>query len=271
MSVYTDADQSAEGGAPVECYKFTGTFTTYLYTTSDEAVVIGADTYLPTVMERSSLVIGVHIDDTQELTLTCPTNIDLVLDYAFQVSPPDLSLQIIRFHRGTDPDTDSVIYWTGSVASIVASKHEAQIRVPSIFGSAMKGNIPRIGYQFACNHRLYDGRCKLDINSWSFTSTVAGVDGVSVVTATLSAFPDGTFVGGELAATVSGERRMIIAHTGSAITVNFPFSGLVEGDAIQVSAGCDHSFATCGSKFSNQLNYGGFKFTPNVNPFVYGL
>jgi uncharacterized phage protein (TIGR02218 family) len=44
---------------------------------------------------------------------------------------------------------------------------------------------------------------------------------------------------------------------------NFP----VGGDVLSLYPGCDHSMATCISKFNNLVNYGGFPYMTQKNPW----
>lgn len=270
LMTYNDYETSPASGHPIECYKFVGTFTTYLYTSSDQPVTIGTDTYLPVPMERTKLAIGTHADNNQELTITLPTLLQMVIDYAFNVAPPDLTLTLYRFHTGAGPSS-SLIFWTGEVSSIMVTGHSSQILVPSIFIRAMKNNIPAASYQSQCNHMLFDGRCKLSQAAYTFSSVVGAISGKNVELADDPGQPDAYYVSGQLFCPSINQYRLIMASSGTSMLVNYPFSGLVVGAAIEVMVGCDHSFATCGSKFANQLNYGGFPYVPNVNPFTYGV
>src|SRR3546814_7797331 len=69
-----------------------------------------------------------------------------------------------------------------------------------------------------------------------------------------------------------GVLSYIVDHVGTAITIQrmsyslqqaidagFPFD-------VILYPGCDHSRATCISKFNNLLNYGGYDFIPVKNP-----
>ena len=63
------------------------------------------------------------------------------------------------------------------------------------------------------------------------------------------------------------DRRAIRSQTGAVVAVAFPLPGLAATDTVNLYPGCDHTLATCESKFSNRLNYGGMPYFPDKNPF----
>ena len=87
-----------------------------------------------------------------------------------------------------------------------------------------------------------------------------------VTAAVFLAKPVGWFVGGRL--TAAGAQRLIVASSGGAVTLSAPIPGLTAGDAFDAYPGCDHTLGTCASKFGNQLNFGGFPYIPQKNPFT---
>jgi len=85
-----------------------------------------------------------------------------------------------------------------------------------------------------------------------------------------AAQPFGWYAGGYLeydVVTGISERRFITDHTSGALTLTTVPAGLVVGATVRVYPGCDHTLATCASKFGNAANYGGFPFMPTKNPF----
>jgi uncharacterized phage protein (TIGR02218 family) len=269
-ATYQAKEQSVAEGAPIEAYRFIGTFREYLYTSADVPITLDGNLYEPITIKRNAIRAGTSSEDNLDLELTVPSALELVLDYVFAIAPPDLDVVVYRFHAGTDPDLDRVVYWTGRVAGIALRGPEARVLVPSVFGSLLSAEIPTVYYQTPCNHVLFDSGCKVSRAANEVVTTVSATDGTSVTLASAGGFPDGHFVGGE-AVSEGGERRMVVSHASNLIRVNFPYSNLLEGEGITVSAGCDHSHATCIAKFANAINYGGFPFIPSVNPFAEGI
>jgi hypothetical protein len=67
------------------------------------------------------------------------------------------------------------------------------------------------------------------------------------------------------------ERRMILSHTGTSLTlINF-LSGLVPGDSVNLYAGCQRNADDCTRRFNNLVNFWGFPWIPTKNPFSGGL
>jgi hypothetical protein len=67
------------------------------------------------------------------------------------------------------------------------------------------------------------------------------------------------------------EKRLVTGHTGNVLTLQIPFPTDVTGATAVVQPGCDHKITTCTSKFSNDINYGGFPLVPEKNPFNTGV
>jgi hypothetical protein len=63
------------------------------------------------------------------------------------------------------------------------------------------------------------------------------------------------------------ERRMILTHTGSDITIMGLPVDMRVGDTIFAFPGCDRTVDTCVGKFDNLVNMGGFPHSPGRNPF----
>lgn len=268
MTVYTDTEASPHDGAPVEGYTFTGTFQTYRYTSADQNETIGGFVYTAIPIERDVVRSGTQNDDSLDLELTLPANIQMVLDYAYSVSPPDLVLEIFRYHRGTNPATDWAKIWKGPVTGFSVSGEEAKIQVPSIFSIALSAEVPSVYSHNPCNHVLYDSRCGVakDALTQKITTVTAIVD-ENTITVADDGFADNYLRAGEIINLTRGERRMITDNVADDISFAFPFYDIQVGDSIELLVGCDHVYSTCKTKFNNGPKFTGFPFTPGDNPF----
>lgn len=268
MSNYTDKEFSAYGGTPIEGYRFVGPNSTeYRYTSTERDVTINGLLYSATdPVARTAIRTGTQEDDNLYVDITLPIDVQVVQDYAFDVSPAYLTLTIYRYHEGTDPAADWVIIWKGPVKSFSVTGKEARARVASLFSTLLQCEVPNRYYQFPCNHVLYDPRCKISDVAFKTTTTVSTIVDATALTVADDGFADSYLTAGEIIRVSTGERRTIVDNVANQITYVFPFHNIQAGDSVQLRAGCDHSFVTCGSKFSNQVNYGGFPYIGD-NPF----
>jgi len=62
-------------------------------------------------------------------------------------------------------------------------------------------------------------------------------------------------------------RRGIKIHDGDTVTVTHPVAGLEPGSVLIALPGCNHTTTHCNDKFSNILNFGGFPYMTEKNPF----
>lgn len=273
MTDYDDKETSIDDGAPYELYQFIGTYRSYYMTNDLVDHVYEGRTYVSTNgLKRSSIKAGTHEESNIDMTVELPIAEQIVRDYAFQTTPPALELIIHRFQRDA---ATSVIYWRGPVVSIVVANKRATLRVPSTFSAILQGNIPSVYVQPPCNHVLFDEMCGVSRVANSVDTNIVSVVGKEVTVASTGAFPAGWFVGGEVVVPSRNERRMVIAQAGTVLTVNYEFARLLPGEAVQIAAGCDHSYTGVNGcpKFNNKPRFGGCPFVPGEgnNPYTTGI
>ena len=131
-------------------------------------------------------------------------------------------------------------------------------------------------YQRMCDADLGDARCRASVSSSA--ATVTGADGDRTIGCTgLSAFASGHFRHGRMVWTgganagLAGEVKV---HRGGGIARIELWERaprpVLAGDTFDVWPGCDKSFDTCRSKFSNGDNFRGFPHMPgNDRAFAY--
>jgi uncharacterized phage protein (TIGR02218 family) len=250
--------------SPIELYKFIGTDNTFFMTSHSRDIVSNGDTYESVTIKRDQIVIGNQENDDVRLSVTIPCNNQLIIDYAFNVGPPNLEMILYKCH--SDNYNDTIIQFQGKVVSFSISGREAAILVPSLFNYYLNGNVPAPRYQGQCNHVLYDDFCKIDDSSYSHTTTISAISG-NYITLASNPFSDGLCTAGELILNGRDQRRMIIGNSGTVFRLSYPLMSPEIGDSVTIRQGCDHTFTTCKNKFSNGRNYGGFPYVPDRNPF----
>jgi len=267
MTAYEDAEATVHGGRPLEVFKFEGSFSTYRYTSSLEDVVLGSNTYFAVPIKRRAVRVGTHAEATIDLVVEMPHDLPVVAAYAYTVAPPELELTVYRSHYGLDLDTEYVVAFTGSVSSFSITGNVAKVKVAGLFSALLGSSLPSVHYQLLCNHVVFDSRCTVLRSSYKKDTTIVAISTPTIIQVDDAGFASNILIGGEMVSDENGERRMISGHTDDTITISFPFSDINVGDGIELVVGCDHSIETCADKFSNTINYGGFPFIPDYNPF----
>jgi len=263
---FEDDELSINDGAPIELFEFVTPTATYRYTTFPTSVVSNLNTFTPLEgLKRDAVKVGTHEDDSITIDVAMPFNDPMVVAFVYDTAPPTLTLNLYRAHA-SDLD-DRVLLWTGPVTGFSVQGRTAKMRVPSLFSFILNGVVPAPRYQAPCNHVLYDTRCGVTAASHQHATTVTGIAS-NVVTLATQTITDADLIGGEMVFSANSERRMITSVTGLDVTVAYPFATLVVGSSVTIRKGCDHSFATCKSKFSNGINFGGMPLVPPRNPFT---
>jgi hypothetical protein len=97
------------------------------------------------------------------------------------------------------------------------------------------------------------------------TDTIASVDALgTTITMTSLSQPANYFLDGLF--TFNQQTRKIVKHLGNVIKITYPFNSIPAGTA-NLFPGCDLTEATCGTKFSNLVNHGGFRRLPAITPY----
>lgn len=196
-----------------------------------------------------------------------------------------------RWHHGrvelrvvdwSDP-TVSVLLWSGRIARVTRRDHAFELDLEN---AAAALDVP-VGRVFArsCDAVLGDARCKVDLDQPAH-STMAIIDTVIAASSLLVTAPGGPWAAlpwtdwagsqmqvqtGRLAGTSwpiasarleAGQVRLTLARA-------MPLLPMA-GDSLRLVIGCDHSFATCRDRFSNQLNFQGCPLMPGDDAVLSG-
>lgn len=261
---------SREGAQPIEFYRFVLGSAEHAYTTAEDAITIGATTYVPTSISRDRLLLGAE-QRQDVITVTMPTVKQPATQFISVVPGQPVILTILRQHSTDGATPEVATIFKGKVRAVAFSQdgHEAKLSVMSLSNN-MGVEFPRFTYQNLCNHFLYDSRCQVAQASFETIGTVSVENGSVLTVPGLSAKVDGFFTSGFIQSNTP-DFRLVLSHTGDNITILLPFQTPVLNSTVSVFAGCDHTIATCKTKFNIVVNYGGFAFVPKKNPFQTGL
>lgn len=268
---YASFAASTESGQPVELFAITLGASSYYYTSAEDSQTVGGITYLPLAITREKL------SYTQEsranlMTLTLPSTEPFVRLFLLTIPGQRARVTIYQIQRQDTPTPQAIFLFTGFVQSVTfeSKSNTANIAVAPE-GSALSRPVPRATYMSSCNNLLGDERCKVDLNAFKFVSTVTAVSGNTITVLGANAFPAGYFAAGECDTPGALDRRLILAHTGSLVTLLLPFGVSPIGSTVTLFPGCGHDPDTCFTTFANTINYYGFFCIPHKNPFDTGL
>lgn len=263
---YDSDESSVATGEPQEGYEFIGSATTWRYASGLASVTIDGNAYAPLAgLRRGSISLGTT-RDTPTLMVDLPITAQVVQHYAFSTPPRSLRLKVYRQQTNS---AEWIVAWDGEVRGISVKGNMATVSVPSALGERLSTTLPTLTVRRHCLHFLYDARCRVARASFDLATTVASVsaDGRTVVVAGVGGNPDDWFRAGEIVRDADSERRSIIGQTGTTLLISAPFRTLANPDAVTLYAGCDHTAATCESKFANLNNFSGCPSLPTATPF----
>jgi uncharacterized phage protein (TIGR02218 family) len=261
LSGYDDADRALQGAAPSELFRFSGGAEA-AYASGQRSVTWLGVQYLADWILHSELEQSDELNK-QELEITLRATSPVAQAYIQDIPAVSVNVRVFRFIAGVD---DYRLVWSGRVTRPVFSSEndECVLYCEPIFTMLRRAGLRR-NYQLICPYSLYDGRCRAVRTAYTRTREVTAVQ-AGRLTLGGGGTGSGYYAGGILR--FGARYRLIIADTGGQIRLAGGVPGLAPGAMVDVSAGCDKSLATCVSKFANSLNFGGFPYIPEKNPFT---
>jgi uncharacterized phage protein (TIGR02218 family) len=257
---YLTIDTSTQDGRPAELFKFSDGSASWFYCTGDVPIPYNGDVYIPATISRTATEASQEFGKSK-LTIRLPHNLPLAQHLAAGFPNGPVTVTLFRTHVGS---AQFITHWRGRVVSTTWRDVEASIVCEPVFTSLQRAGL-RAVYQRQCRHALYSEGCGVNKNNFRL-ATVADTainNQVFVLAAGLQS--NNFFTGGMLKAL--GASRLIVAHSGTSLTLISPIPGIFGGTPVEVFPGCDHTIATCGAKFNNTPNFGGQPWLPIKNPF----
>lgn len=253
-------------GHPVELCRFSRNTEVYTYTSADHAITHNGEIYDPSLPIKMSKPKISNNGGSESITLTVPRDHPVAVRYRLYVPGTGMAVTLFMGHVG---DNDFIVGWQGRIIQVDWDNDgQALIKCESVRATMKRGGLP---YRFGplCQHAVYRGGCGLSIPAHSVDITiVTAVDNV-IESPDLVALTDGEYLGG-LVTFDTYDFRTIIVDSGDSITINRPFEGVVAGDILRISKGCDKTVARC-KALGNFENYFAFNTIPTENPFETGL
>ncbi len=269
-------ETSVETGSPVELYTITHGSDTFHYTTSEETLILGTDTFTAIEISRDDILVGPQ-SRTQTITIELKSNNEFAARF-IGVQPSDkATVTIERFHRFDSADPDQrVEFFKGQVRSVafIGDGFKSKLSVMPLTG-ALSQTIPLFTFQSPCNNVLFDSRCKVLKANFNFVGTVTAVsaDGRTLTVPGLDAAKGvGFATAGQIEITTTGDPRDILTHSATdQVKILLPFRETILDVGVTVFSGCGHAIADCKDDFDNVVNFQGHAFVPLRNIFSSGL
>lgn len=257
---YTIYDASANMGSPYELFKFVCSTGNFYYTSNNEPVSFDGNTYEPVQITRGLAEISAVTDSPTTIDFSVPTNTELYRRHGRALTPPDMTVEVFRFHRGTTGYRKQV---AGKVVNHNSTGTTYRLSTKNVTQNELSRKVASVFYNNQCNHIVYDARCKADKGANTRFGVVMAVLPDRVILDT-APFPDDELHGGIL--TIGGEQRIMLTNTGTAMMISYPFIMANVGQSASVLRWCNLTRDMCVNRFNNIVNYGGFPTIPEDNP-----
>lgn len=244
-----------------ELYHFTDGVNNWYLTSADTAESYGGNTYSKAAIGRSDIE---RRGDAERASLTVTMGLFSTVGRYFLVNARDLLATLTIYAKNTDTGV-TVQIWRGRFMSPKPKYNGIELIFESQISVIRRQGLRR-QVQTSCPYVVYGNGCRVNPASFAVSGTASAISGAVVTVSAAALSQNGTYSGGMLQEP-SGIKRYITKHAGSALTLSSTSPTLAVSDTVIIYPGCDQSLATCNSRFSNHLNYGGAPYRPSVNPF----
>lgn len=245
------------------------------FTDHDREIVYGGLTYVPVEAGspsewRQGVDLSAHALEIA-LAFAADSAVDAELraglyDYAevwtFLINWADTSQGIVKLAHGR-------------LGEVEIRDNAARIEFRSL-AQQLSGMVGRI-YTPECDANLGDARCGVAIASYTHAGTVgtAASRKVFVVSGSAAgktndyyAYGKCTFTSGACNGLVMQVESYVAATNTVTLLEPMPYA-FAAGDSVSLVAGCDRRWATCKSRFANQVNFRGFPHIPGMDKALY--
>jgi len=267
---YELREVTRRGGSPVTLLAIEYAGTAVYWTSGDRATTVGGDLYTPQPITVNDLVQGAESGRT-ELEIAIPLS-SVVAQFVLQPGSllrGEVRVFVLTEHREED---DPWVGFGGVVSQIRSADAGADTLTLLVerMDGALRRQVPRIAVSQRCQNQLGDHLCRVDLESFAFTSTITAInvqDGrrITVDGVLAAEGSDGTrFIGGVLwkGAVVAGYIQY--RGSGDEVVLLDPNPALAISDAVKLYPGCDRLITTCLARYDNVENFTGLM--PLGNP-----
>lgn len=238
------------------------------YTDVDRLVIVEAQEYTPVRgLKRGRIVQSAEVNKNT-LDITVPANVPLM--ELFRPYPPldrvHLNVKRIRVSDGLVRQA-----WMGVVADVDDDGVSPATLKCQNLAAAMASRVLRRTWQVPCPLVLYSagtGQCNANADDFKVPAVLSDSTGLVIKSGAFATQGDHYFSGGFIRWEDAGAQEFayIVFQVGDTVTLLAP-TDLPAGAEVDAFPGCDHTLATCASKFDNAENYGGQHTLPVDNPF----
>jgi uncharacterized phage protein (TIGR02218 family) len=270
---FTDKEKSVEQGMPMQLLAFVAGSAAWRYATAAEDIDYNGNPYVHQPGLKCGKISIVRNVMRSRFEVSVPWSCPFVAQHV--AGPPEaiVNLTVYRGHRdtATPPGAhDVATWWRGYVQSVTFGPQRiATIRCVPNYTDLGRGGLP-LRYGRTCQVPLYSTACSVARASFATNGSADSVSGYTVTAAVFATEADGYWTGGELHA--RDYTRLIIAHSGSVVTLASTIPGLGAGATFVAYPGCDHLWASdCKATFANTANFRGQPHIPQINPNTQGV
>jgi uncharacterized phage protein (TIGR02218 family) len=233
------------------------------YTDWEENLVVDSDTYYSRGMEFGQAGMNTTLA-TDPITITLD-NVDAALAAAAVANDlrgGGMVLQQVFLNAAGAVIGDPVMVWSGTCAHTELDEDDCKVHGKSQMAK-LDRTCPRRIFDKSCPWVFGDSDCAFDASTTQVTAQTcdAGATASEIADAARTEADD-YWKDGILTMTsgaTSGQVRRVLSSASGTVTLEHALSAApAAGDGYTLQQGCDQSWNTCDSRFSNTDNFGGF-------------
>lgn len=277
---YKNIEDSVTTGRPYFLYAFDNGLTITRLTSDPVDLSKMSQTWLANSISHSTLEQNGNIEKAS-VDFIFGISDAFARTFLFPVAARITTITVWRGHH-SDPDNEHRVVWKGRIVGTKSGEEKIEIAGESIFTSLRRSGC-RAKYQRICRHALYFEGCNLNREDFEVPAYVTAINGLvlSVQASTSESLGEPTdYLGGMV--NFNGIFGFIQDHQVGQVTLVSPIDGLAGaleealashevGVPVMLAPGCRLTIDHCFTRFSNHLNFGGFPYMQDENPFSINL
>lgn len=202
------------------------------------------------------------------------TNINMVIADLWKTKVPKSLLSCEIRECFIDSITQQPMYLIRCVGEISGMSTRDEKVTFTVIDNSYLLQVPTLSYTFSafCSHSVYDRNCELNINDWSFNTTITDISSNNLVL-TLEHFPENyQYFKGGIITNSGNDRELIMDVNAENMTIrllDYQDFSMSVGSAIRIAPNCLGRYDNCKNLFNNIDNFWGFIKVKN-SPFEPG-
>lgn len=235
------------------------------WTSADHGIVLGGVRHLPSPGLTLS---AIELGGEEAGDLSGVLSDDAVSEADLAAGRFDDARVVLALVDSAQPEAGEMLLSAGRIARVEARDGAFTATLRTALAALDRSPVALCSPE--CRAELGDPQCRVNLAAHRSIARVVSVDGATLTHDAAAGAADALAYGRVRALTgaAAGLERGVVASAVGMVMLEAPLGGLLPGDRVELTAGCDRRFATCRDRFGNALNFQGEPHVPGGDAVI---